>query len=587
MIEIKERDQNTVNISISSKSKDIFDDALSIIKSQTTAKYNPKTFEWILPIYSLNSIIDDFNEVDDNQIKIDDSIKAKLKIMTDKRKLLMKIKNKLDGIEFDVPMKEGTSLYPFQKAGAGFLYIKKRALLADTVGLGKTNQALAAIEKRFYEGKLDRCIVACPNSLIKKWSNDIDKFFINREVFNSYGGQNSRIKIYDKFFESKNSYLIASYEKIRIDIEYIKWLIEEGSEPVNSKIAIICDEIQYVKNYNVKRSRAIQKLAYLPKVDCFYGLSATYIENGLENLFGIFSVIDSNIFGSNYYKFSETYLKTDFFGRICGYKNVDDIAEKIEVHTIRRQKEQVIKQLPKVNYIDYRIDLSPNQRSLYDDIELQIIDEINDPSKKASVARANAMTKLGFLTQSCLSTELFDSGEHSAKMDELVEIMEGMDSKAKVIIFCHYTRMVEIICRDLNKAGYKSIFMHGESELGKSSERQSAIDYWSESKEVKVLVTSDILAEGVDLVAASYLVNFDLLWNPAKMDQRNGRIDRISQKSNQITIINLIAKNTVEEKIFNRLAERRELINTIVDGGYVSGRINMLSIENLKELFKR
>lgn len=582
MVTIKRdsRDKSCVRIHFKSSN---FKKLLAIIKDNPSSLYDDRNMEWVVPINRLSSLVNDFNDLGE-EVLADESVIQEVNDIDSENERLLKLKDKINNVKFTIPNRtEGWEPYPFQVAGAAFLWLKKRALLADVVGLGKTIEALSAIEKRFDSEKLSHCLVICPNSLKDKWTKDIKKFFNGKSIAIT-GSQTKRMQLYEEWAQGSKLYAIANYDTIRSDIEFVKYILED--EIGNQRLGIICDEIQYIKNYNIKRSRAIQSIAYLKSVRCFYGLSATYIENGLENLFGIFLAIDKSVFGTSYNKFVYDYLKIGWEGKIIGYKNIPDVVDKINIYTIRRQKEQVIAQLPSVNYIDYNVELTAEQKFLYEDIVDKIVDEINDPSKKASVARASAMSLLGLLNQACLSSELFDSGSHSSKIEELLQIAESIDANSKIVIFSHYQKMVEIICRELNAAGFSSIYMHGGSETGKRQNREKTIQEWVNRKDIKVLVTSDILAEGVDLVAADYLINFDLLWNPAKMQQRNGRIDRISQKSKQITIINMITKNTVEEVMFERLEEKKDLIKTVVDGGYESGRINMLSLDDIKKLFE-
>ena len=563
-----------------------FRDILEIIKSDSSIVYDKKNIEWKVPIQSIQSMIDSLCEIKGEKITIDKDIYEAVNDSEKRKKELLKIKNRLKNVEFKVKTYNDMELYPFQKVGAAFLYLKRRALLADVVGLGKTVQALAAVEKRFEKNTMQNCIIVCPKSLIKKWQKDIKKFF-GRDAMIIGSGKRARMQSYSKFEKCKHNYLIMNYEPLRMDEKYLTYMFNEamGGRPISG---IIFDEIQYLKNYTAKRSIAARNIANLSAMKVMYGLSATYIETGLENLFGVFLVLDRSVFGDNFYRFQNHYLELDYWGRITGYKNVEDVAEKINIYTIRRHKEQVIAQLPKVNYINYNVDLTAQQYSLIDDIKERILDEINDSNKRQSVVYANAMTQLGLMNQACLSAELFEAGNHSGKMDEVLNIMEGMDSESKIVIFCHYQKMVEIICRELMESKYGAVFMHGKSEYGKTLEgRYQMIDYWGKTKECRVLVTSDILAEGVDLVEANYLINFDLLWNPAKMAQRNGRIDRISQKASQITIINLISTNTVEEKIFERLEERKELASIVMDGGFESQRISNITLNDIRKFFNK
>jgi SNF2 family DNA or RNA helicase len=555
-----------------------FKSILEVMRSYVGNYYNAEESTWIVPKIHAGSVLDSLSVLDE-PIVCDTEAKRSIDRGTRRIEHLLALKEKHEGINFPISMVDGKHLFPFQEVGAEFLYRTRRCLLADVVGLGKTLQALAVCERCLDERKVNLCIIVCPKTLARKWQKDLETFF-NQSSRIVDGVAQGRIALYNRI--NKLTYLILGYETMRSDYNYIMDCIQTR----HRSFILVFDEVQYLKNTGALRSQAAYELANMPELYSVLGLTATYIENGLENIYGIFKVIKQDLFGNSPKRFFDNYCECDWFGRVIGYKNVDDLVEKIGPYNIRRQKEEIFEQLPTVSYIDYEIELPKEQRIIYEAVKEQLVDAIEDWDKKTKVERANALTLSIFLQQATLSAEVYDEDIHeSGKLRELINILEGMDTKSKVVVFCHFTKIVEIIARDLDEAGYPNYWMHGKSAPD-TYIRQSIVDEWSTNKEKRILITSDILAEGIDLVAASYLINFDMLWNPAKMMQRNGRIDRLSQKAKAITIINLIAKDTIDEKILARTREKEELMKTVMDGGFVSGRIDKVTISELKEMLK-
>jgi len=201
---------------------------------------------------------------------------------------------------------------------------------------------------------------------------------------------------------------------------------------------------------------------------------------------------------------------------------------------------------------------------------------------------ATALTELIYLRQVSISTELIESTiSSSVKMDALKDLLPELVEENKVVIFCFFTGFIDQMERELKKIGIKSIAMHGSRKEGLSKNRQDYIDKFQNSKDINVLLTSDICKEGVDLERTNYVINTDILWNPASMVQRMGRIDRLNQIHDNIYVINLWCNSGIEFHMWNVLYERQELANMIMDDGYKESRVKKFSFKDLKSMLKR
>lgn len=489
-------------------------------------------------------------------------------------------------------------LYPFQNSGVRFMVGGPKTINADRVGLGKTVQGIGAVEYLTQNNYAAYTLVICPASLKRQWAgNKKDETgfetFSNQNHILVHGTKKQRNKIYTKILNGGYKHIIISYATMVADIKndsdfskVLEFLSDNG-------FCVILDEIQYIKNRTAQRSTGVLQIASMGGLCAVFGLSATYIELGLEDVFHIFRVIEPSLFGSSYYQFGEKYIDFGFWGQVVGYKNVKDLKHRIAPYVIRRQKEDVLDQLPNRIEKYFWVELTSKQKSIYNATKKELLAEIDsmpeetdeELKKKKGRNRAKHILLLTRLQQVVLSTELLDKGSYSSKLTELIRILENeFESDTKVIIFCRFIKMIEIINRELNKAGIKSLYIHGKHPKPDSKvleNRNKIVDKFS-NEDYQVLVSSDVLSTGYDkLKIASVLINFDMLINPAKMEQRYGRIDRCGQEAESVVLIHILVSDTYDEKVYNRVQQRQDLIDNVVDDDYKSDRLTRETIREL------
>ena len=592
MIQISANPQSSSKASVVIHSKYNFYRILEMIKSIPGAYLKDK--EWKINVEELKGFLQKVSHISDDSTHVDLSLFETVKEVFKQRKFVLDIREKLEGFDCGIKLLEPYALLPFQHVGIEFITTIQNGIVADKVGLGKTLQGFISAEKFRRQGLTKKCLIVVTSTLKEKWQKDIKKFLgVSATIIE--GGRKGdrspaeiRKELFHKFLRDEDSYFaIISYDTLNRDYTwYIKSLF--AKEP----FVVIYDEIQKCKNSNTKRAKICKELAWQSNCKSRIGLSATYVETGLDNLFGVMLIIDENVFGSSYMNFATHYLTFDFMGKIKGFKNVDDAANRMKYVAIRRNKEQVKHQLkamlPKVNESTLWVELDKEQKRLYNNILDRVVDNIKDMEKAEKISALSAMSELVYLRQVCLSTELIEPTlQFSSKINLLVEeLLPEIIEDNKVMIFSFFTGFIDALERELHAKGIKCLAMHGKRPEGKVSLRQSNIDKFSASKDIQVLITSDILKEGVDVPAATYIINADILWNPAGLIQRAGRIDRLDQTHENIYIINLWSKETIEEAMYDIVYEREELAKAIIDGGATEKRHKKISVNDIKAIIK-
>ena len=465
------------------------------------------------------------------------------------RKRIVETKYPVDGNAFDSVI--NATLFPYQKEGVLFAANAGRTLLADDMGLGKTIQAIAVTQLIKKEFGIENVLIICPTSLKYQWKTEIIKFTGVDDVTVIEGLAHKRPEQYN----DKNFYKIVSYQTASNDRKVIEKMRPDF---------VILDEAQRIKNFKTKTSQAIKKIPS----DYALVLTGTPLENKLEELFSIVQFVDPFILGP-YHEFMNNHQIKDEGGRIIGYKGLNEIGDVLSRVMLRRTKKEVLKQLPermdKVLFVpmtEYQMDLHDEFKS----VVAKLIFKWRRMGFLSETDRHRLMINLNMMRMVCDSSYILDQQtRHDTKVEELMSIIEEIDEQktSKVVVFSQWERMTRIIAGELDKRGIKYEYLHG----GVPSKKREALFYnFNNDSEVKVFLSTDAGGTGLNLQAASYLVNVDLPWNPAVLEQRIARIHRIGQKSN-VSIINLVSAKTIEHRMLDVLSFKSSMAEGILDGG--------------------
>lgn len=435
-------------------------------------------------------------------------------------------------------------LYGFQQIGSRVLALQRRGILADEMGLGKSKQTLDAARKLLDAQSL---IILCPKSLVYNWVDEVEKWYPDMDVMVLPDNKKERAE----FWKSPSTVTIANYEKSIL----ADWPKEMGWD------VAIFDEVQRAKNSRTQLNKALRSIS--KQAGAVFALSGTPLEIRVEELYGVMSVIRPAVFG-DFYRFRDQHLLTDYFGRIVGSRNNLLLKERIGPWITRRTKAEVLTQLPPKVYNTAWVDLSPWEAAEYQRMREHFLDWLTEQEREMS--EANALTQLLRLQQFTSSPALLYDPQGGAeannitgaKLDELRIIISEWDGR--VVIFTRFVDMARILVDEL-QAERESLIM-GDVP---AKERTDRVRAFNNGELGKILISTDAGAYGLNITGADLIVHYDLLWNPARMWQREDRLHRIGQTS-VVNVLTMVARGTIDQGMLGVLEKRRELFHDIIDG---------------------
>ena len=447
--------------------------------------------------------------------------------------------------ELRIPL--SARLYRFQQRGVAFLFLTHRALLADDMGLGKTLQAIAAaLALKQYAG-LSRALVVCPASLKLQWEKEIRRF-TKENVQVVSGDAKEREFIYESLRRTDAPlFTILNYELTWRDVNQLSDLPWD---------LIILDEAQRIKNYRTKTYDAIKKLPHR----FMFALSGTPLENELDELYNIVRLLNPDVLPANPLVFRERYCEFDPFGKIRGYTRVDEVRRKISALTLRRTKRDTLDELPPVIERPLWLEMESKQRGIYGDIQSGINTALSRKQWRELDVK-NVMVELQRLREVCDSPRIhFPEMKPSPKERELLVLLQEQvqERKQQVIVFTQWTRMGDLLAEQMEEAKLPYVYLHGGIEQKK---REEMVREFQTGK-YAVFLSTDAGGLGLNLQAANLVINFDLPFNPAKLDQRISRAHRLGQ-TEPVNVINLLMSQTVEENLVRILERRKKLFHEV------------------------
>ena len=454
-----------------------------------------------------------------------------------------------------------TNPYEHQIVGFNFGLNNDRWLLGDEMGLGKTKQVIdIAVAKKLSKG-YRHCLIICGvNGLKWNWRNEVLVHSDEQPYILGQRTQRDKIvigsnadKLTDITMLATNPayFIITNIESLRQEdiAQELKKLCESG------EIGMIAfDECHKAKNPQSDQGKGILKL----QAETMIAMTGTPLMNKPFDLYIILKWLgyEKHAFGS----FQHHYGEFGGFGgyEVVGYKNLDELQERLDEIMLRRKKEEVL-DLPEKTYVDEYVDMSDKQRKVYNEVTMDIKAHI-DQLKMAN----NPLAELIRMRQATGYTGILSSSiKESAKLDRLEELVEEAVSNGKqVVIFSNWTQMTDVIYARLFKI-YKRI---GQI-TGKiaDSERDAVVSKFQVG-EIKVLIgTSGAMGTGITLTAGTVEIFVDEPWNMALKEQCVDRCHRIGQENN-LTIYTLMCRNTIDERIHDLVIKKGVMADAIVDG---------------------
>lgn len=440
-------------------------------------------------------------------------------------------------------------LYPYQQEGMLHLAFTERALLADEMGLGKTVQAIAACELLRRQKNIERVLVVATASLKAEWEEQIAKF----TGLSSLVIQGSRANRLRQYQQSAFFYL-TNYEQIVADGPDIQRLLMPD--------IIILDEAQRIKNWHTKAAAAVKDL----KSSYAFVLTGTPLENRIDDVYSIVQFLDPQIFGSLFH-FNRDFYTLDEQGKPIGYKNLDELHKRLRSVMLRRRKSDVEEQLPARTVNNYFVGMESEQLQRYAEYK----DKVARLMRKAKQHRLRKeefemlQRWLACMRMLCDTPYILDQEcRISPKLHELESILDELlvDETAKVIIFSEWEKMLQLVRELAQRKNLDAAWHTGSVPQHK---RRQDIKRFKTDPNCRLFLSTDSGSVGLNLQSANIVINLDLPWNPAKLEQRIARAWRKHQ-TRSVQVINLVCEDSIEHRMLSLLAQKQTLAKGVVDG---------------------
>ena len=473
--------------------------------------------------------------------------------------------------------------YPYQIEGIRKMVGMQNFLLADEMGLGKSLQALTVAAADVIRGWVERIIIVAPVSLKGNWADEIITFtrfpyiILGQE---EYENQPGKFKKLNKAARSKQ---LLQFDDIKgpkiliVNYEQVKPHLDELNDR-NFDVAIF-DEAHYMKNYKAQRTKACLALRSRRS----FLLTGTPLLNHVNELWPLLHRIARDEY-PRYWPFVTRFC---VFGgykdkEIVGVKREQELNRRLGSVMVRRLKKDVL-DLPEVQRVSRKVDLSPEQRRIYDhaveNLEVEMAD-LDDPAELE-----NALVKFLRLKEICGTSWKFNGEDHSSKLDLAIpDALELLDNGHKVIVFTQFRPMLERYCVRLDEAAPSCNIWEIHGDIA-PPERVPIVHAWRDDPNPAVIVCS-LKAGGVGLnmTAARHLQFLDKLFVPGLNKQAIDRAHRIGSDVTQpVTVLDYYARNTVESRVEQILKTKEKVFEDIVEVADFNRKLMKMLIDDFKQ----
>lgn len=430
--------------------------------------------------------------------------------------------------------------------------MRGRAILADEVGLGKTIEAGLVISEYILQGLVKRVLILTPASLCRQWQYEMqDKFGL-------------------RFLPARRPEDWAQFDLVIASIDTAK-------RPENAEALfaldfdmLVVDEAHKLKNCGTKNYALVSGI----RKKFFLLLTATPLQNNLKELYNLITLLRPGQLGS-YRAFRKHFVEDDRTP-----KNVQNLQRLLSEVVIRNRRSQTAAAFTQRHIRNVHVDLSLEESALYRRLEnylrrdyqrsrptgsglLSLITlqrEICSSSFAAALTIAKMMNEAGPDRLGELSAlfELARAVKENSKMKAVEEIVSG--TAEKVIIFTEFIATQQYIMSRLTRQGYRCLAFDGRCSTSKKEWTKSL---FRDHPGVRALVSTETGGEGINLQFCRTMINYDLPWNPMRIEQRIGRIHRLGQ-TRDVLIYNIFTRGTIEEHVLRLLNDKINLFQTVL-----------------------
>lgn len=515
---------------------------------------------------------------------------------------------KLDLPRLQAPKVVNVALYPFQKKAVDFVLRNDgRACIFDEMGLGKTVSATAALIKLVDAKKASRAMVVAPNAVLEQWRDEmIEKFGLQPTLVTSKRQLKERIILYEE------PLIVINYELLRVDLELI---LKKAFD------TLILDEVTRVKNWDTQTSEAVKRLL----VRNVIALTGTPLENHIGELYNIVSIVQPGYFGRYHEDFLARYtIRNQGSGWQSSHPSVNpstlgELRTRLSKVSIRRTKSEVLKQLPPLTMEYVYTEPARNQKTIYDILQTSLSETILEEYSYGlseeggpNPFTANRIRLYTLLREACADISMIAGylrrkqrentkdaqllrqspvfgrlmrilsklEPENAKLVELKQLAQDLVEQGhKIVIFSQFVPVVKLVQDELESDGITCISYHGQLT---NDERSANLKNFTSNPHIAVLASTDAGQFGLNLQAADAVINYDLPWNPARLQQRIARIHRIGQ-ANKVLAVNFVVKDTIEEHVRDVLEKKKKVFRDVTVSDLTE--TEDFGLDELKDMF--
>ena len=486
-------------------------------------------------------------------IEVDEKTQATVRLLTD------------PGQVQDVKLPDGLSLRPYQERGFQWLLALDRlhmgGVLADDMGLGKTVQVIALLMATRQEGQVS--LVVAPTTLTYNWLSELGRFAPDLSVMVLGGSAAQRASQIRHVKEAHDvDVLITSYPLIRQDIEQLT--------TIEFRFAIL-DEAQHIKNAGSKGAQAVRQL----QAQTRFALTGTPLENGVGELWSIFNFVLPGYLLSY----------SAFLRRYQDGTDAEDLRRRISPFLMRRLKKEVLTELPDKIESVFTAQMSPEQAKVYEATMMRLRQRVDSIVKEKGFerGRTEVLAAITQLREICChpSLVLDDYTGTSGKLDMLLDMLpEAIAKGRRVLLFSAFTSMLKILRRELEDAGYETMYLDGDTP---AQRRVEMAEQFNAGQGQIFLISLKAGGTGLNLTGADMVIHYDPWWNPAAEDQATDRAYRIGQ-TRKVEVIRLVTHASIEEQVVALGQRKKALFDQLIKPG--ESMVGGLSPQEIMSLFQ-
>lgn len=463
------------------------------------------------------------------------------------------------------------TLRDYQKEG--YVWMKRLdawgagACLADDMGLGKTVQSIAFLLSKADEGP---SLVVAPKSVVPNWEIEVAKFApsLRVTVLNDLAHRDERIAA-----AGPGELVLTTYGV----------LTTESKALAQKEWNVVClDEAHQIKNRNTRVSAAAMALQARSRLI----LTGTPLQNHLGELWNLFQFINPGLLGE-WSDFKARYLHGDL-----DEQHSEFLRDLVQPFILRRTKEEVLDELPDKIVCEQLVDLSDEEMHVYEAMRQFVEAHVSrigggkNKRKKDDAVKVEFFAELTKLRLAALSLSLVhdDWQLGSSKTNALMGLLESISAVPgnQVVVFSQFTSYLAEVRALLDRKKYRYLYLDGQTEL---EERGDIVRQFQSGDCPLLLASLKAGGLGLNLTAANYVILLDPWWNPAIENQAMDRAHRIGQQR-MVTVIRLIARHTIEEKILRLHETKQALADEMLDGTAYSGKLTMDDVLDMVSPFR-